>query len=418
MNGPNAASTLLVITQVYPPDPAALGQHLADVAEEMVRRGWRVIVYTADRGYDDPSQRYPLREIRGGVEIKRLRWSSFGKRSIAVRLVAQSIFMAQACARALVRGGVSAILASTSPPFAGCGAAVVAWLRRVPLVWWVMDLNPDQMIATGRITARSLPASVFDAMNRFALRTARCVIVLDRYMRDRVVAKADAATHASVSGKVVVSPPWAAVDSPSPANGEAFRRACGLNGKFVVMYSGNHALQHPLTTLLDAADRLRDDPRVAFVFVGGGGGKIEVDARIAAGATNIYSFPYQPLEKLADTLAAADVHVVSMGDDMVGIVHPCKVYGVLAAGRPVVYLGPHSSHVGDILSAANVGWQVDHGDVARAEAVIRGAVVSPREQLDTLGRQARQVADSHYPRGPLIDAVCDRLVAREQGQQL
>jgi hypothetical protein len=81
MNGSKASSTLLVITQVYPPDRAAVGQHLADVAEEMVRRGWRVIVYTADRGYDDPSQRYPRRETRGGVRVRRLRRGSGGCRS-------------------------------------------------------------------------------------------------------------------------------------------------------------------------------------------------------------------------------------------------------------------------------------------------------------------------------------------------
>lgn len=403
MNRPPSLPTLLVISQVYPPDPAALGQHLADVAEEMVRRGWRVAVYTADRGYEDPTVRYARRETRGGVEIRRFRWSSFGKRSIAIRLLAQAIFMTQACACAAFRGGVTALLASTSPPFAGFGAAIVARLRRLPLTWWVMDLNPDQMIAAGKIGARSLPAIVFDAMNRVALKTARSVIVLDRYMRDRVLAKTD------VPEKIVVSPPWAATTGIPSDDGLAFRRAHGLEDRFVVMYSGNHALQHPLVTLLDAADRLRKEPHILFLFVGGGSGKAEVDARIAAGASNIRSLPYQPLDQLAGTLAAADVHVVSMGNDMVGIVHPCKVYGVLAVGRAALYLGPQHSHVGDILSEAIVGWQVEHGDIDAAVAAIREAAALPTERLQALGLEARQLADRSYPRERLVDAVCRQL---------
>lgn len=403
MTGSPILPTLLVISQVYPPDPAAVGQHFADVAEEMVRRGWRVIVYTANRGYEDPSVRYARRETREGVEIRRFRWSSFGKRSIAIRLVAQTIFMTQACTAAALQGGVSAILASTSPPFAGFGAALVARLRRVPLVWWVMDLNPDQMIAAGKIGPRSLPARLFNAMNRVVLRASRTVIVLDRYMRDRVLAKA------AVPEKVVVSPPWAATTCSKSDDGARFRHDHGLDGKFVVMYSGNHALQHPLTTLLDAAASLHGESKVVFVFVGGGSGKAEVEARIAAGATNIRSLPYQPLEQLAGTLAAADVHVVSMGDDMVGIVHPCKIYGVLAAGRPVLYLGPKHSHVGDILSEATVGWQVAHGDTAAAVAAIREAASLPHDRLQSIGREARRLAAQSYPRDRLVGAVCQQL---------
>src|SRR5688500_9698441 len=79
--------TFLVLSQVYPPDPASVGQHMHDAAAEMVRRGWRVIVYCADSGYNDPSQKYPRREIRDGVEIRRLPWASFGKSSIPVRVL-------------------------------------------------------------------------------------------------------------------------------------------------------------------------------------------------------------------------------------------------------------------------------------------------------------------------------------------
>ena len=127
--------TLLVISQVYVPDPAAVGQHMADLAEEMARRGWQVVVYTSARGYDDPSVRYMHREQLHGVDVRRLPLSSFGKGSIAIRLIAQALFMLQAVARGMFTQGLSAVLVSTSPPFAGLGGAVVSRLRAVPLTY-------------------------------------------------------------------------------------------------------------------------------------------------------------------------------------------------------------------------------------------------------------------------------------------
>lgn len=403
--GPAAPPRLLVISQVYPPDPAAVGQHLADVAEAMAAKGWRVTVLTANRGYDDPSAVYPMRESRAGVDVRRLRLSSFGKSSIPVRLLAQSLFMLQACAISLVLPRPTAILASTSPPFAGAGAALVARIRRARLAWWVMDLNPDQLIASGKITARSLPARLFDLLNRFTLRSAAQVIALDRFIRDRLLAKAEP------RNPIAVIPPWAPDICTASADPAAFRAAHGLAGKFVVMYSGNHALQHPLTTVLDAARELETDDAVAFVFIGGGAGKHAVEDRIRAGARNVLSLPYQPLDSLGASLGAADAHVVTMGDDMVGIVHPCKIYGALAVGRPILYTGPRESHAGDIVAAGQVGWHAANGDFPAAVAAIRTAQSLSQVDRDAMGRQAADFAASHYGRRTLIESFCSILTS-------
>jgi colanic acid biosynthesis glycosyl transferase WcaI len=406
--------TLLVISQVYPPDPAAVGQHCADVAEEMVRRGWRVKVFTANRGYDDPRVRYGTSEHRAGVEIRRFAFSSFGKRSIAVRLFAQLFFVIQSALAAAWVSDATAILASTSPPFAGFFGALIARLRRVPLVWWVMDLNPDQMIAAGRIGPRSLPARVFNAMNRRTLNEARAVIVLDRYMRDRVLAK----TY--VPEKLHVIPPWAPTEQggTDPAGANAFRLAHQLTGKFVVMYSGNHAVTHPLTTLLDAAKILEDEHRIKFVFIGGGAGKADVEERIRAGSPNIVALPYQSFDSLAASLSAADLHVVSMGNHMVGVVHPCKIYGALAVGRPILFFGPEASHAGDILRRWNVGFRIDHGDALNAAATIREQAAVHRATLTQMGATAAAVAVREFPRSRLVEAVCDICASAVPGERL
>lgn len=402
---------LLILSQVYVPDPAAVGQHIADVAEEMVRRGWRVVVYTSRRGYDDPATIFPARELLQGVEVRRLPLSSFGKQSIPVRLVGQSLFMAQAVMRSLFMSRVDSVLVSTSPPFAGIGGAIVSFLRRSPLMWWVMDINPDQMITSGRLAATSLIARCFDAMNRATLRSASRVVVLDRFMRDRILAKRD------VREKIAVIGPWAHEDrlEPLPHDANPFRQQHGLSGKVVVMYSGNHGFSTPLSTLLAAADRLVSIPNLMFVFIGGGVIKTEIDALVARERPpNILSLPYQPLDSIRYSLSAADVHVVSIANEAVGVIHPCKIYGAMAVGRPVIALGPRDSHAADIVTQERIGWACEHGDVEGLVATLREIATMPQGTLQELGARSTAAIRDRYSRRNALDAVCELIEKRDE----
>lgn len=400
----DARKTLLIISQVYVPDPAAVGQQIHDAAAEMVRRGWRVIVYTSGRGYDDPSQRYPLRETLDGVEVRRLRLASFGKGSMAIRLLGGFAFIGQAVARAVWTRGLTGVLVSTSPPMAPLAGVVLSVLRRVPVVYWAMDLNPDQMVAMGKAKPGSLPVRMFDWMNRRILRRASAVVALDRYMAGRLEAKAP------VGERMHVLPPWPHDAHTEPVAHEAnpFRREHGLDGKFVVMYSGNISPSHPLDTVLGAAKRLRDDPRIAFVFIGGGlGMKRVAEAIEREGLTNAKTLPYQPLDRIRYSLSAADVHLVAMGNEMVGIVHPCKGYGAMAVARPLLLLGPKQSHVGELIARFDIGWQVDHGDVDGAAALIRRIAGLDRAELVAMGERARAAVETGLSGTLMCGRFCD-----------
>ena len=392
--------TFLIISQVYPPDPTAVGQHLADVAKELVRRGHRVIVYTADRGYDDPSVAFPARDTIDGVEVRRLRLSSFGKSSIPIRLVGGTLFVGQVILRGGFTRGVDAILVSTSPPMGPWGAVLLGLLHRVPVKYWVMDVNPDQMIALGKLTSRSLAARVFDYVNRVVLRRASDVIVLDRFMAERINSKFD------VSEKLTILPPWPAVDPQDvvPHHENSFRKEHGLDGKLVIMHSGNHGPSNPLTTIIQAGKRLCNDPRLVMLFVGGGIGKREVED---AGCENIRSLPYQSRDILEQSLSAADVHVVTVGDDVKGIVHPSKIYGAMAVARPILLVGPRENHVADILRNNDIGWHVGHGGVDGAERILREILSMNPTELEQKGRRAREVIALSGGKAGAVERVCD-----------
>src|SRR5664280_41977 len=141
-----------IVTQVYPPDPTSVGQHLADVAEELGRLGHHVTVFTADRGYDDPSRRYPRFERKGNVAVLRLPFCSFGKGSIALRLLGGAALVGQASILTALDFRLTDLLISTIPHFVGAQGIMLKYLRALPFHYWLMDLNPDQIVALGKIS--------------------------------------------------------------------------------------------------------------------------------------------------------------------------------------------------------------------------------------------------------------------------
>jgi hypothetical protein len=112
---------------------------------------------------------------------------------------------------------------------------------------------------------------------------------------------------------------------------------------------------------------------------------------------------------LGNSLGAADVHVVSLGENMVGIIHPCKIYGAMAVGRPILFLGPRPSHVSDLLDQHEIGWHVPHGDVDACVAAIGRVTGTPREKLAAMGDTARRVLNAQVGQAMLCGSFCDHL---------
>jgi hypothetical protein len=339
---------ILLLNQVFYPDVVATAQYLSDLAVALKERGHDVSVISSRQAYEHPETVFPAREEWHGVKIYRVFSTRFGKGAKWRRAADFASFLFFCCIRLLFLPRHDVVVALTTPPLISFLGACRANLWRARFCYWVMDFNPDEAIAAGWLRSDSFAAKFLERLSRFSLRHASGIVALDRFMRDRIVAKQ------IEPDKIAVIPPWSqdhqvAFDA---AGREAFRAAHGLSGKYVVMYSGNHSPVHPLDTMMQTAEQLRNEPDIVFCFIGGGGEFSRVK-KWAAKSPNVLCLPYQPLNKLSASLSAADAHVVVMGNAMLGLVHPCKIYNILTVGAPVIYIGPEPSHVTEILSSLN-----------------------------------------------------------------
>ncbi len=402
-------AALLVLSQVYVPDPSSVGQYMHDAAAEMARRGFRVAVLAADRGYDDPSRRYQRRQRIDGVDVRRLPLSSFGKRRLAWRLLAQLSFLCQCTLRGLFTRRLAGVFISTSPPMCSLAALAISIVRRVPIKYWVMDVNPDQVVASGRLGPKSLPVRLFERLNGWILGRAAAVVTLDEHMAERLEAKRP------LGERLSVLPLWPHEQhlEAGSGDGDAFRLEHGMGDRLVLTYSGNHSPFNPIDTLLEAARRLEPRPDLLFCFIGGGIDKPRVDRVVRERAPrNLLSLPYQPLGRLGYSLSAADVHLVTMGVRAVGCCHPSKVYAALAVGRPILFVGPEHSHLADFIRRQRIGWCVPQGDAAAAVQAVRELARQGRPGLEEMGRRARRLARTRMSQRVLCGRFCDLL---EQG---
>jgi hypothetical protein len=256
----------LLLNQCFYPDVVSTAQHLTDLARELSARGHEVTVIASDRGYDDPSVRFRRRETWNNIRIIRIPSLSVGKSTRWRRVLNFGSFAIVCALRLLVLGRFDVVVALTSPPLISFLAALMVRFNGGRFCFWVMDLNPDEAIAAGWLRKDSFAARVLESMLRYSFKQAERTIVLDRFMRDRVVAKG-ANPHS-----VTIVPPWSHDDAVSFSleGREEFRRKHGLMDRFVVMYSGNHSPCHPLDTLLKTALNLRTREDIVFCFIGGG----------------------------------------------------------------------------------------------------------------------------------------------------
>ena len=392
-----SAMRILIYSYNYYPEPIGIAPLMTELAEGLAKRGHEVRVITA-------MPNYPQREIyeqyrgklyeteeRNGVTIQRSYVWVKPKPSLLDRIFLDSSFVCTSFFQAL-RGLRPDLVLLTVPPLPVCApAALLGWLYNCPIVLNVQDILPEAAVHVGLIKNKAL-IWVLEAIEKFAYRTAHTVSVIAEGFVENLESKG------VPSEKITCIPNW--VDTsfihPLPKENNAFRRAHQLEGKFVVLYSGNIALTQGLETVVEAAAQLCDVPDIVFVIVGEMKA-VETLKRYCktCGANNVVLLPFQPRERLPEMLAAADVGLIVQKHNVVSFNMPSKTQVLLASGRPVIASVPGSGSAAKAIEKSRGGVVVEpENPVALAKQILE--LQKNPEQAERLGKQGRQYALERY----------------------
>ena len=371
---------VLLLNQFFWPDSSATSQLLTDLARSLADEGHEVTVICSDKGgyavsandLDAPS-----------VLVYRVRALPFVRGSFG-RVLSYLSFYVSAAKRGLLLARQDLVVTLTTPPLLSLLGTLIKLVRGSKHFIWEMDIYPDVAVDLEYFRKGGFADRVTGALADFSRRHTDGIIALGECMRDRLQVRGTAPE------KIFVAENWAdgAAIQPLPRTGSP--------GKLVVLYSGNLGLAHDLTTITACISSLRDDERFSFVFVGSGGRRAELATYIEEqGIRSVELRPYVQRESLSESLAAGDIGLVTQRDTCCGSVVPSKVYGLLAAGRPILFIGPAAATPARIISQFHCGWHVEVGDDAYLTGLLRHLADSP-DEVQHAGVLARRALLEHF----------------------
>jgi colanic acid biosynthesis glycosyl transferase WcaI len=363
---------ILFFNQFFWPDSSATSQLLTDLAMELNRRGHEVSVICTEGGYA-PSVSGHL----PGIHIERVKSLPFVRGRLG-RLLSYLSFYPFAMLRALSLRRQDLIVSLTTPPLINLVGSILKAVRGSHHIIWEMDLYPDVAVELNYLKAGGLIHRLTGNVADFSRRHCDAIIALGDCMKGRLIARGIDAS------KIAVVENW--------ADGKAIRPypRLGRQDELVVLYSGNFGLAHDLDTIAEAILGLRDDPRFRFVFTGGGSRRKALANMVQShGLESVKLLPYAAREELGRSLSAGDIGLVTQLDASCGTVVPSKVYGILAAGRPILYIGPHDSTPARLVERFQCGWHIRCGDVDALTRLLR-RLIENRAEVEEAGHRARR----------------------------
>jgi colanic acid biosynthesis glycosyl transferase WcaI len=395
---------VIFINRFFYPDHSATSELLSDLAFALARRGFRVGVITSRQNYETAVRGYPQRECVNGVEIWRVWTSKRGRLRLIGRSLDYITFYLTAAWRLWRLARVNdVIVAKTDPPLLSVVIAPIAWLREAHLVNWLQDIFPEVAEALnvggglGRVAFRFMRS-----LRNSSLRFAKTNIVVGESMAARLQAQ-------GIGRECIrVIPNWSDGTIIMPIESKQNARRAGWipDGRFAVGYAGNLGRAHDVATIVEAMtllhERAAKSPaadvarRIMFVFVGGGAQRAWLEREVLQrGLTNVRFHPYQPRERLAETLGAADLHLVSLNPKLEGLIVPSKFYGIAAAGRPTLFIGAPDGEIARLVEEFECGFTVAPRDgKGLADRILQ--LAQDAELCATMGARARAAFEEHW----------------------
>jgi colanic acid biosynthesis glycosyl transferase WcaI len=387
------SARVIFVNRYFYPDESATSRLLSDLTFRLAAQGVAVAVVTSRQLYEDPRAQLPTSETIRGVNIQRLATARLGRSRLLGRALDYASFHIAAAWRVwrLLRPG-DIVVAKTDPPLLSVTLSHIAAWRGASLVNWLQDLFPEVAVTLAPgVLPWPLHAPLMALRDR-SLKRATMNVVLSEGMRARVCARG------AEPAKTLVIPNWADTKTlkPRPIGASFTRRRLGLTDRFVIGYSGNFGRAHEFDTLLSAAGLLKDDSRFAFLMSGGGARTRDLQQAVTQAHLGNFQFQgYQPAHLLADNMAAADIHLVSLRPALEGLIVPSKVYGILAAGRPVLFIGDTGGDVAQLIREHRCGISIAVGAGAQLAQALRSLQADPAG-VQLMGANARRLALARY----------------------
>lgn len=385
---------LVFVSLDFYPDDQSVSQLFTDLMLRLADHAHVTVLCGFPMGTTTGAEReIPRRERFGGVEIVRCGVRVHDKRKLVHRAVLYGSFLLDAGWKLVRLGRGSTVFGVTSPPFAAQLLWLTSRIARFRYQYMFLDVYPRLLFGLGKLQPSSPVARLWMRLNRLSYRAAERLIVLGRDMIPMLEQD-----YGIDPARVTYIPHWSAAETQSPPAFEdnPLAERLGLQGKFVVQYSGNMGLLHDIDGFVQAADRLRDDEHIHFLFIGKGRRRRAAEELAQSlNLTNITWLDFVPRERLRETLACCHAALISLRAGMEGVAVPSKLYGILAFGRAVLAQVPRDSEIAYAVSEDRSGRVVDPGDVDGMTEAIRH-LASDHRLTEQMGRNAFTAYRSKY----------------------
>jgi glycosyltransferase involved in cell wall biosynthesis len=384
------APRLLVLNQYYWPGKEATANLLTELCEALASEYEVTVVTGAAPGEPHVSE-------RNGVRIVRARSTTYDRSQLSRRALNYVTYIVGAFRDALAAPRPDVVMCMTDPPFIGAIAELVARRFRAPVLVSTQDVFPEIAVKLGRLT-NPFVVIALRVLVDFSLRRADSVVVIGETMKKRVVAKGVRADRIRVISN------WgdAASVTPQPRDNR-WARKHELVDRFVVMHFGNVGHAQDLDTLIRATTLLRDLDDLVVPIIGVGARLAELkELAETLEADQVRFLPWQEYDRRAEPISTAHLHVVGLARGLAGYIVPSRMWGVLAAGRPVIAAAEDESETAAVVRETGCGVVVPPGDVPQLAAAIRTAHDGGYD-LDEMGRRARMYAETQNDRSLAIE---------------
>ncbi len=388
---------ILIVSQYYWPEDFSAGVFIRELAETLVKRGHKVTVLTDFPHYPEgkihAGYRNKLFQIqyKDGVRILRsFIYAVPRNKSLRLRSLPYLSFALSALPAAAFSGGQDIAYIHVPVLPLGYGSLFISRLKRIPCVLGVKDLSAEALVQAGKLK-RGGKFRLIEKCERYLYNAADHVQVPGASHKQRLM------EWNIPESKITIIPDWAdpGIIRPMPKQNE-FRKSHGLHDKFVVLYSGNMGYSSDLETVIEAAYKLKNFPRIHFILVGDGVKRTGLEQKAATyGLANATFLPFQSREVFSQVLAAADACLLTLNRQFTGVATQGKMYNIMSAGRPLLAVMDQSACGADLITTEQLGAVTAPGDSAALARVISEWQTQP-ELLESFGRRARRVLEERF----------------------